>query len=263
MRRRFLLLLLILALAVGNTVPVMALEAKRTLSAAAAPQAEENDLRFSKRYWYEHAESSKDIRCGIDVSEWQGSIDWAAVAESGVEFAYIRTSARSVANDTLFEDARFRRNLKEARANGIIVGAYIFSQATTPEEARQEARFLVETVSGFRVDLPLVLDYEFDGTSSRLYQAGLSPEQATEVCLAFCEEVREYGYSGMIYANRNMLFSHLVAERLDQIWLANYDFEDFYTEDYPFWQFSSSGSVPGIRGRVDLDFWFVEKQEEP
>ena len=201
--------------------------------------------------------SGETLRKGIDVSDWQGSIDWSAVAKSGVEFAMIRVAVRGYGEKgTLMTDDHFRKNLAEARANGIRVGAYIFSQAITQQEAREEASYLMNLVKGYQIDLPLVFDYEYAGDPGRLKSANLSKTAATGICNAFCAAVEQQGYQSMVYAGYYFLQNQLNASKLGRVWLANYTNQTDYPGAYEYWQFSSNGRVPGIATNVDLDFWF-------
>lgn len=211
---------------------------------------------------YPREVDGETIRKGIDVSQYQGDIDWKAVAESGVEFAIIRVAARGWGvSGTLMRDADFEENLREARANGILVGAYIFSQAITVEEGIEEAKHLMKLIQGYTIDLPLVIDFEYasgsSGETGRLYHANLSRAEHTAICNAFCDTVEAAGYASMVYANRNMLENHMNAGELDRVWLANYTTQTWYKGDYEYWQFSSNGRIDGITSNtVDLDFWF-------
>lgn len=209
--------------------------------------------------------AGEKIRYGIDVSSWQGKIDWAAVAADGVEFAIIRVAARGYGTGELMQDNWYQDNIKNARANGIKVGAYIFSQATTVAEGVEEARFLMNLLEGYTVDLPLAIDYEFspklsNGSPGKLQAANLSRQEGTDVCNAFCAEVEKYGYSSMTYANASMLNNHLCREQLGRVWLAHYVDQSSpstsYAGDYEYWQFTSSGAISGISGRVDMNIWF-------
>lgn len=202
------------------------------------------------------------IRYGIDVSAWQGTIDWAAVAGSGVEFVIIRAAWRGYGTGSLSVDEYFYQNIEGAKANGLKVGVYIFSQAITPEEGIEEANFLMNTIRGYDIDLPLVIDYEFayhaDGSPGRLRAANLSRQAGTDICNAFCAEVEKNGYQSMVYANPSMLYNYLYRDQLGRLWLANYTSQTSYEGDYDFWQFTSSGVLPGITGTatVDMNFWF-------
>lgn len=196
------------------------------------------------------------VRPGIDVSSWQGTINWEKVAAAGVEFVFIRGAYRGTSTGALGKDGRFEEYLEKASAAGLKVGVYIYSQAITENEAREEAEFLLELLDGRYIDLPLVIDYEYYGYGGRLYNAKLTDRQRTDICLAFCEAVESAGYDAMVYGNASMLGVDMYAEELEQVWLAHYTKKTGYKGEYEFWQCSASGSIPGISGNVDLDFWF-------
>lgn len=207
---------------------------------------------------------------GVDVSKWQGDIDWAKVKACGIDYAFIRLGYRSnepAGNIGL--DPYFEQNIKGAKAAGLRVGVYFFSQATNVAEAREEAAFCMRYLKNHSLDLPIVMDYEFSN-NGRLNQAydttdpnkKLNPQRAADVCLAFCDMVESYGYASMVYANQNMLTTYVDGARLSRetnIWLARYSTSNAYPNAYQFWQFTSKGYVDGIKGNVDLNFRFVDK----
>lgn len=204
------------------------------------------------------------VRNGIDVSYYQGNIDWNAVKNSGIEFAFVRVGYRGYgASGTLMQDAKAKENLRDAYNAGLKVGAYIFSQAITEEEAREEAEFALNQIAGYHIDMPVVIDYEYvSGGIGRLYNANLSREQATRIVNAFCEYVRGAGYTPMLYANKSMLEYSLNAGSIPyKVWLANYTAETSYQGAYEYWQYSSDGNVAGINGRVDSNFWYDPGEE--
>lgn len=219
---------------------------------------------------YRHASrfSGYQVTNGIDVSQWQGNIDWKKVKKAGVEFAIIRVGYRGSESGALRADSRYLSYIKGALKAGIKVGVYIYSQATTPAEARAEANFVLKRIQGYDISMPVVLDYEFyTSTSGRLYKAHLTKREATDVCKAFCQTVENAGYTPMVYGNCDMLNNHLYAEELAQdylMWLANFGknngtdrgFATPYTGTYSFWQHTSRGRVPGISGYVDCNFWY-------
>ncbi len=204
------------------------------------------------------------LRKGIDVAQFQGKIDWNTVKASGIEFAFIRVGYRGWGTGNLSEDSRAYENLKGAIDSGIQVGVYIYSQAITVEEAREEARYVLNRIRGYAVTLPVVMDFEYANDPStgrltgRLYQANLSKKQATDICNAFLSEVSAAGYRGAIYANKGMLEKQLNADQLGgAIWLAHYSTQSDYADDYEFWQCTSSGYVNGVPTQnVDLDYWY-------
>lgn len=227
-------------------------------SLAAADEAGERFSDFKPRA----LAAGETLRRGIDVSQFQGDIDWKAVADSGVEFVYIRAALRGWgAEGRMMADTRFRQNVTEAQKNGILVGAYIYSQAITPEEAAAEARFLVEQVKDFQMDLPLAFDQEFADQNGallgRLWDAQLSRQEMTDLCNVFCGEVERFGYASIVYSNPYMLKNFLFPDQLGQVWLANHVTETEYQGDYVMWQCSAKGVIPGISGDVDLNFWFA------
>lgn len=203
------------------------------------------------------------IRNGIDVSYYQGDINWNAVKNSGVEFVFIRVGYRGLTAGGLNTDPKFNEYMQGALAANLKVGVYFFSQAINPEEAVAEANYVLERIAGYNISLPVVIDYEYGGDGSRLYSANLTKEAATSTCAAFCNRIASAGYSPMIYANKNMLENNLDGISLGEvynIWLAHYTDKTSYAYKYSFWQYTSSGSVNGISGRVDMDVWYDSSQ---
>lgn len=219
---------------------------------------------------YEHADKFKSgytIQTGVDVSKWNGKIDWGRAKKAGVKFALVRMAYRGYGSvGSMGIDETGVTNLKNALAAGIPVGAYIFSQATTEAEAKAEADLLISQVKGYKITLPLVMDFEYYSDSGknegRLYDAKLSKLKATAICNAFCARVASKGYTPMVYANADMLKNKLNASDISKnymIWLANYTSKTTYTGDYNFWQYSAAGAVDGISGRVDMNFRYIKK----
>ncbi len=200
---------------------------------------------------------------GIDVSEYQKAIDWNSVKASGIDFAFIRVGGRGWgATGGMYNDSNYAANMQNAIAAGVNVGVYIFSQATTPAEAEEEAQFILDRIGGYNISLPLVLDYEFASGSSnggRLRNANLSKDDATNVCLAFCNKIAAAGYKPMVYANPDMLNNHLNPATISNsypIWLANYTTTTTYAGTFSYWQYSDAGSVSGISTKVDMNFYY-------
>lgn len=225
---------------------------------------------------YTHSSVYEDtnIRNGIDVSSWNGDINWDKVAADGVEFVMIRAGYRTYGSGVIYADSNFETNIKGALDAGLKVGVYIFSQAITKTEALEEAEFILNKISGYDVTLPIVFDFEYASSSSgntgRLYNANLSVSQATEICKKFAAAVEAEGYRAMIYANQSMLTNGVDADTLAlnyAVWLANYTTKTSYLGDYDMWQYSSSGSVSGISGNVDCNFWYddgtLEREKVP
>ena len=200
---------------------------------------------------------------GIDVSFYQGEIDWEQVAASGVQFALIRAGYRGYSEGALFEDTCFRQNLEGAKAAGIAVGVYFFSQATSAEEAREEAEFVLELLDGCSLALPVVFDWErVHGVEGGARTDAVTGETLTDSCLAFCEVIRVAGYEPAVYFYRDLGYNVYELDRLDTLkfWVgALGDYPDFYYE-HGIWQYSITGQVPGIEGDVDLDLYFIRIQ---
>ena len=208
--------------------------------------------------------NGETLRKGIDVSQFQGQIDWSAVKAGGIDFAFIRVGYRGWSTGKLSEDNWVYENLKGAIDSGVQVGVYIYSQATTAAEAKEEAQYVLTRIKDYAVTLPVVIDFEYAEDPStgrltgRLYQAKLSKSDATAVCNAFLTEVSAAGYRGAVYANKTMLEKQLNAGQLEgAIWLAHYASSTDYSGSYEFWQCTASGYVEGIPSQnVDLDYWF-------
>ena len=192
---------------------------------------------------------------GIDVSYYQGQIDWQQVREAGIEFAFIRIGYRRSSDGTLGEDELARQNLRNAAAAGVKVGAYFFSQAASPEEARQEAVFALEILKDFRLDLPVVYDWETVEGSTRT--AGMTREILSQCVQSFCDTVEASGYETMVYFNRELSRTLLDVRILRQrkVWFAMYDSYPDAPCKPDYWQYTDKGTVPGIEGYVDLNLY--------
>lgn len=195
---------------------------------------------------------------GIDVSAFQGVVDWALVAESGVEFAIIRVGYRGSSKGLLYEDETFAENLKGAKKAGLKVGAYFFSQARNEQEAMEEAEFAAELLDGAKLDLPLFYDWELVEGSQRFPDLNTVP--MTECAMAFCERVEQEGYKAGVYFNQSFGYNYLDMSRLQEytLWLAEYN--SLPTFDYHFHlvQYTDKGKIPGIDTTVDLNLWILE-----
>lgn len=204
-------------------------------------------------------ESNPGNTFGIDVSSHNGKIAWDDVAENGVAFAVIRTGGRSWKNGDLYEDARFKRNMRGAWFHHVDRGVYFYSQAVSEDEAREEAKAVLKSVNGANLKLPVFLDVEDTGTDGKGRADKLTRAQRTANILAFAETIRDKGYTPGVYANRWYLTSMIDTEALRDagivIWLAEYTkaAAPKYDGFYDYWQYSKTGSVPGIGGSVDLD----------
>jgi GH25 family lysozyme M1 (1,4-beta-N-acetylmuramidase) len=214
---------------------------------------------------YSHASMFKGytILDGIDVSTWNGDINWKKVKAAGIDYAIIRVGGRYTSSGGYFTDSKYEQNLKGAIAAGIDVGVYFFSTAINTTEAKQEAAYVMSLISGYNINLPIVMDYEYaTGPSGRLYNAHLSKAAATNVVKAFCRTVEAKGYVGMIYASKSVLVSDMNASSIAKsypVWNAQYNISDTLTTKHSYWQYSSSGNVSGIDHATDTNFRYISK----
>lgn len=202
--------------------------------------------------------SAGSVITGIDVSSHQGQIDWQAVANAGIRYAFVRLGYRGYSNGELMEDTMAQQNLAGARAAGIAVGAYFFSQAISVEEALEEADYAMQILGTFRLDLPLVYDWEYVNDTART--ADVDARTLTDCTLAFCRAVESQRHDAMIYFNSHQIKNLLYGQELEKYpwWLAKYDHAAAFPCRVDMWQYSNQGSVPGITGQVDLNVMFIE-----
>lgn len=210
---------------------------------------------------------------GIDVSKWQGVINWKEVKESGIEFAFVRVGYRGE-NGIIYKDEYADYNMQQAHSNGILTGVYFFSTALSIEEAEEEAEWVLDYVKGYNVSYPIVYDCEgYRDSTSRMYY--LNAEQRTNIALAFLSKISEAGYDAMHYGARNemMIPFYWDIERIAQkykIWVAIYpeitypeiDFPEYYGRADA-WQYTDKGIVNGIDGNVDLVVCYFREELKP
>lgn len=196
---------------------------------------------------------SKTGVLGIDVSKWQKEIDWDKVKNEGVDFAIIRCGYRGSVTGSLVEDPYFEQNIKGARAAGIKVGVYFFTQAVNEVEAVEEASMVISLVRDYELQYPVFIDTE--GASGNGRADSLNVEERTAVCEAFCTTVKNAGLEAGVYASRNWYNNKLTASTLESyaIWLAEYRSVPLYQGYYQMWQYTSKGKINGINGNVDLN----------
>lgn len=197
---------------------------------------------------------------GIDVSEHQAEIDWLAVKEDGIDFAIIRAGYRGYSEGKLFEDAYFKANIEGAISAGIKVGVYFFSQAINAAEGREEARFLLDIIDGYELNLPVFFDWENISYTQEARTDGLDRETLTQSCLAFCEEVEKAGREAGVYFYRSLGYLNYNLQELTGLdfWAAAPgEIPDFYYK-HRLWQYSYTGQVEGISGDTDLNILFEE-----
>ena len=192
---------------------------------------------------------------GIDVSKHNGSIDWEKVKNSGVSFVIIRCGYRGSATGVMVEDPKFKSNIQGATAAGLKVGVYYFSQAVNRVEAVEEASAALDIIAGYKISYPVFIDVEAAGGRAD----GISSATRTEVVQAFCETIRDSGYTAGVYANKTWLGSKMSTGSFSgyNIWLAQYAAAPTYNGRYEMWQYSSTGKIDGISGNVDLNISYL------
>lgn len=196
---------------------------------------------------------------GIDVSRYQGDIDWEKVREAGVEFAIIRIGGRSYGEDAEFyEDINAQKNYEGAKAAGIKVGAYFFAQAVNVTEAREEAAWVLERLRGWELDMPVVYDWEYVSSQARTAKVGITT--LTNCTREFCQEMEAAGYEPMVYFNPNHMRQRVDLEELTEykFWLAMYSERMTYPYRIHMWQYTDQGAIPGIEGFVDINLFFPD-----
>lgn len=195
---------------------------------------------------------------GIDVSQHQGNINWEKVSEAGIDYAFIRVGIRGYGSGKLVLDEQFENNIKGALENGIEVGVYFFSQATTEEEIKEELDFVLEAIAPYKITYPVAIDIEKIEDSSARGNL-ISREDRTHYADIFCKGIEDAGYTPMIYGNLFSLFSMLDMSRLYQYdtWFAFYDKYLYYPYTVHTWQYTDSLTVPGISNKVDGNITFT------
>ena len=194
-------------------------------------------------------------REGVDVSYYQGAVDWQKVKGDGIDFALIRLGFRGYTEGELHLDERFEENYANASAAGLEVGTYFFAQATTPAEAEEEAEFVLSALKGRPLQYPVVYDWETIQPGKGARTEGMTGEQIAACAAAFCKKIEEAGYEPMVYFNTSLGYLGLdLAQVKDHpFWLAQYqDHPEFYYR-FDLWQYTHEGQVEGIPGKVDLN----------
>ncbi|MBQ7129234.1 MAG: hypothetical protein IJO19_04535, partial [Clostridia bacterium] len=221
-----------------------------------------------KKYTHDDRFKKHEIINGLDISSYQTDANFSKIKKAGANYVILRAAYRGWGKvGSLNKDTKFTSYAKAATEARLDVGAYIFSQAITVKEAEAEADYIIKIVKDYKITLPLVFDYEYGPSGTRLDAAKLSKSSKTDICLAFCKRVESKGYTAMVYANQSMLTGDLnddtIAKNYD-IWLANYNYRpyyqgNFYDCDYQFWQYTSTGKANGVSGNLDCNFRYYKK----
>ena len=199
---------------------------------------------------------------GIDVSEWNGYIDWNLVSQTQ-DFAIMRIGYRGYRNPRLVLDSTFTQNMQGALNAGLQVGAYFFTTAINEAEAIEEANWAADRLAGYNVTYPVAIDVEWTNGNHDGRSDYLSVWDRTQIVKAFCETIRARGYKPMIYASRDWFYYYLDMSQLQgyDVWVAHYTNGGLsnptnYTGPYTTWQYSSKGIIPGVNGYVDMNICY-------
>ena len=198
---------------------------------------------------------------GIDVSKYQSTVDWEKVKEAGFSFVMIRVGYRGYGQaGTMRPDEMADRHYQGAKEAGLDIGAYFFSQATSEEEAREEALYALELTRDWEMDLPIVFDWEYISEEART--AEVDADTLTACAKAFCQEISDAGRKTMIYVSP--WFGNLHLDQLAEYpqWIALYKDNMDYKYHFDMWQYTCEGSVPGVKGNVDINIFFPYWQGE-
>ncbi|MBQ2853982.1 MAG: glycoside hydrolase family 25 protein [Oscillospiraceae bacterium] len=196
---------------------------------------------------------------GVDVSAFQGNIDWQKVKDSGIRFAMLRLGYRGYESGRLVEDEYIQKNLKATREVGMPIGAYFFSQALTIKEVDEEIDFMLKVLGDYDLHMPIVLDWEIPTSDART--ARMDARTLTALQEYFCQTMVEKGFTPMIYFNWHQSNTLLYLNELEDypFWLALYTERMTYPYKVEMWQYTSSGRVPGIQGDVDINVYMPEE----
>ena len=201
---------------------------------------------------FAEAYGGKNKRLGIDVSKWQGKINFEAVRDAGCQFVIMRIGH---GRNGMEMDEYYRSNMAGAKSAGLDVGVYFYSTANTEKAVRQEARWIAENLKGEKLDFPVVFDWE---SFSNFQKYGMSIHDLNMLFEAFADELQKQDYSAMLYGSKNYLQNFWYPQKKYPVWLAHYTDQTDYLGDYAIWQMSCRGRIPGIAGDVDLDIQYMD-----
>ena len=210
-------------------------------------------------YFDENGEKISHLGC--DLSYHNKYVDFDELAKSGCEFVMLRCGYRGYSAGGLAKDEKFEQYASEAERVGLNLGVYFFTQALTVEEAEEEAEYTLKLIEGHKISYPVAFDTEYiDDESARSNTTEISDELRTEIITAFCEKIKEAGYYPMVYASENWIRRYMNVGSLRQydFWAPQYLEENDFLYDFTMWQYTDKGSIPGVKGEVDLDISMVD-----
>ena len=212
-----------------------------------------------KTYKHTHAKT-KYIYYGIDVSQWQGTVNWSKVKADGISFVFIRCSYTSLKSFNLHTDPKFTANVTAAAAAGLKVGVYHYSGATSATEAKKEADYVLKVIKPYKskITLPVMFDYEPGARVTANYKK-TSKTTRTKYATTFCNAAKAAGYTSGVYCSTSWFPDYFNTSSLSSYsnWDAHWATKNTYTGAYDFWQYSDAGKISGIGGSVDCNFWYT------
>ena len=257
--KKIVTIVLALTMILTSSVYAFAAETKTTSEDEILNTWENDSSKYSTAFSkYYHNPMFNDVvrRNAIDVSIFQYDIDWKKVKADGIDYAIIRIGGRYYGGGGLYPDDYFEKNYKEARAAGVKVGIYFYSQAKDEEEAREEVDYFMDILDGRDLDMPVYMDYECP-SGSRISK--IDKTQGTKNVIAFCKAVESYGYEAGFYSYPAFINKYVNPSQISgtyAVWVAHYHKYCSYAYDYDMWQYTSGGKVNGISGRVDMNFYY-------
>ncbi len=195
---------------------------------------------------------------GIDVSTFQGDIDWERVKNDGIEYAIIRLGFRGYESGKIVLDSKYEENIEGSLAAGLDTGVYFFTEALTEKEAVEEADFVIENLEGHKINMPVVIDVEESADPNNTRTKALTAEQRTKNVIAFCNRIKDAGYEVMIYGNLKSFMLMMDIEELEGYdkWFAYYRYPFHFPYKVKMWQYASWEKIDGIKGGVDVNLMF-------
>ena len=198
---------------------------------------------------------NKNTKIGIDVSRWQGDVDYNKVASAGAEFVIMRIGVESKQGEEIGMDSKYLQNIKNAKEAGLDVGVYLYSIALDVKTAKEQAKWVIDTLDGEKLDLPIVFDWE---SFNKWQEFKLSFHDINEIANTFLETVENAGYKGMLYSSKFYLENIWSNKNNYPVWLAHYTNETNYKGDYYIWQMCNDGIIEGINGDVDINIMYLD-----
>lgn len=221
------------------------------------PSNERNESKKTTTYFSDIVSKHKNdkTKIGIDVSRWQGDIDYNKVKEAGAEFVIMRIGVESKQGEEIGMDSKYKQNIKKAREAGLEVGVYLYSIALTKNVARSHAEWVIKALDGEKLDLPIVFDWE---NFNKWNEYKLSFHDINSIADTFIETVKKAGYEGMLYSSKFYLENIWINKNDYPVWLAHYTDETSYIGKYKIWQMCNDGVIDGINGDVDIDIMYLD-----